>query len=59
VHLGVWWRYLNDGVHLKDICRDGRIELECFWKIQDGSSVAKDMDQQYASVNIVVNCQVL
>jgi hypothetical protein len=35
VHLGVWWRNLKDEGHLKDICRDGRTALECFWKIQD------------------------
>jgi hypothetical protein len=38
VHLGVWWRNLKGGDHLKDMCTDGRIALERFWKIQDGKA---------------------
>jgi len=38
VHVGVLWRNLKDGGHLKNICTDGKIDLECFWKIQDGKA---------------------
>jgi len=38
VHLGVWWRNVKGGGHLKEICADGRIALECFWKIKFGKS---------------------
>ena len=29
---------LKDGGHLKNICTDGKIDLESFWKIQDGKA---------------------
>jgi hypothetical protein len=38
VHLGVWCRNLMDGGHLEDKFTDGRIALECFWKIEDGKA---------------------
>jgi len=38
LHFWVWWRNLKNGGHLKDVCTDWRIALECFWKIQDGKA---------------------
>jgi hypothetical protein len=32
-----------DGGHLKDVCTEGRIALECVWRIQDGKAWMREV----------------